>query len=253
MRSPVTLWDTRIERTAPVAPQLAKLDKQSLLDELRKGWKRGPQSMPFDADQSWRHLTHFAKAYFSHFKTDKETLSPGDRIARLRKFADALKDARAIADEALQDDNAVGGDLFRAWVNGTDEPLATLMLINDDKSSGLTRIADEIKKAVLSLATLESAARKAADYVPKRPPGRPQGAPLLPRDGIVGLAYVFKTSTGSKPGAGPGPFSRFVCAFFKTAGQDDLVSASVIDAIKDARARSLAGEWGRPSPFDGEP
>jgi hypothetical protein len=75
----------------------------------------------------------------------------------------------------------------------------------------------------------------------------------LSRGFIEGLAGVYQNSTGVKPGAGEGPFARFVYEFLTAVGRGNIEYESVIDAIKDARARArmrpAGGRWG-PSPFD---
>jgi hypothetical protein len=61
---------------------------------------------------------------------------------------------------------------------------------------------------------------------------------------------LYRDTTGSKPGAGDGPFAKFVMKFLNALGRN-IEYESVIDAIKDARTRSLQNSIGwAPSPFD---
>jgi len=107
---------------------------------------------------------------------------------------------------------------------------------------------------IVSLAALETAACRAADEVPKAR-GRPKGSAFLSRGFIEGLAGVYQNSTGSKPGAGDGPFARFVYGFLTALGRGNIEYDSVVDAIKDtrdrARMRPASTKWGS-SPFDDE-
>jgi hypothetical protein len=243
-----TLWDIEFEERVPDA-RLAAFDrhKAALLAHLRNVHKRGLKSEPFDADKSWRDLTRLVQFYFWWTKMKQETMPAADRVERLRELEKALGRARGMADKAMQDD--VGLDLFGAWFAGTNIPLASVVL-DDGGSSVLTRIADEIKNVVASLATLETAAHRAAHDV-RTERGRPKGTSVLPSDYIIALADLYRRSTGLKPGAGDGPFARFVGAFLTAIGRrDDILDASINDAIKDARTHSRQNPKGRGlSPF----
>jgi hypothetical protein len=100
---------------------------------------------------------------------------------------------------------------------------------------------------VAGLADLETAALRAADEVPKRR-GRPKGTVLLPWEFIATLAEIYQSSTELKPGAGDGPFARFVYAFITALGRANIEYDSIVDAIKDTRDRARMRP--RPSPFD---
>jgi hypothetical protein len=118
----------------------------------------------------------------------------------------------------------------------------------------LVRLDHEFEKVIASLAALETAARRAADEVLKAR-GRPRGSAFLSRGFIEGLAGVYQNSTGSKPGAGDGPFARFVYEFLIAIGRDNIEYESLVDAIKDTRARVRtrpAAAKSGPSPFDDE-
>jgi hypothetical protein len=75
----------------------------------------------------------------------------------------------------------------------------------------------------------------------------------MPRDYIEALAAVYRDKTGSKPGAGNGPFAKFVMEFLTALGRRNIEYETVIKAIKDARRwtlkRPAATKWGA-SPFD---
>jgi hypothetical protein len=190
---------------------------------------------PPDEDKSWGDLIRLAQLYFWGEKMRQEAIPAADRVKRLRQLATAVRRVRGLADRAIRDD--VGGDLFKAWFAETKIPLAAAAGIYNDGSSIPILIADEITEVVEGLATLETAASRAANDVPTRP-GRPTGTAILPRDCILGLKRVYQNSTGSKPGGRDGPFARFVSAFLAAISRDTITNASVIDAIKDALARS---------------
>jgi hypothetical protein len=103
---------------------------------------------------------------------------------------------------------------------------------------------------VEGLAALEAGAVRAADETHKGR-GRPRGTSVLPPGCLIALASVYRSSTGSKPGAGDGPFAKFVLEFLTALGRRNIEYESVIAAIKDARTRSLQNPTGwAPSPFD---
>jgi hypothetical protein len=221
--------------------------KISLLDHLQKVYQRGPKPEPFDAEKSWRGLTHYATMYFWQARVKQETVRAAARASRLRELAKALGRARRMVERAMQDD--VGNDLFSAWydanVRSDIDPTPPLTLV---------RLDHEFEKVIASLAALETAARRAADEVPKAR-GRPKGSAFLSWGFIEGLGGVYQNSTGSKPGAGDGPFARFVYEFLIAIGRDNIEYESLVDAIKDTRARVRtrpAAAKSGPSPFDDE-
>ena len=174
-----------------------------------------------------------------------------ERVKRLGKLEEAFGWARITTEQAMHDD--VGDDLFVAVIAEENITRASGTPYGDGSPAMIGVAARQVTKAVAILKTLENAARRAARDV-RRPGGRPKGTAVLQPDHIIGLAGLYRRSTGAKPGAGPGPFSRFVCEFLRGVGQSDPVSASVIDAIKDARAKApkLLAATGYPivSPFD---
>jgi hypothetical protein len=216
--------------------------QEALLTILRNDYERGSRAEPFDADRSWRDLTFLARAYFWKATVKQELMPAAELVARLRELEKAFGNARALADKAMQDD--VGSALCSSWWEGTSEYAEA-----EGRFVDLLYIKREFKKAVTSLAALETAAIRAAGDVPKRP-GRPKGNAILPWDFIEALAALYRDTTDSKPGAGDGPFAKFVMKFLSALGRY-IEDESVIDAIKDARTRSLQSPSGwAPSPFD---
>jgi hypothetical protein len=255
----IKLWDGIIEYDEPIPDAeieelKAEIDaglaafeqhKISLLEHLQNVYQRGPQSEPFDAEKSWQDLTCLAGLYFWRARVKQDTVPAAHRVERLRDLARTLRRARRQAE--MRDD--VGDDLFSAWCEASVrydlDPTPPLTLV---------RLDHEFEKVIASLAALETAARRAADEVPNAR-GRPKGSAFLSRGFIEGLAGVYQNSTGSKPGAGDGPFARFVYEFLIAIGRDNIEYESVVDAIKDTKARvrtrPAAAKPG-PSPFDDE-
>jgi len=168
-------------RRAQFTAELAAFEghKKTLLDRLRKVREDAPKFEPFiNEDNSWRALTYAAIRYYQRLKIKRKMVLPARRIERLRDLANALRRARHEADKAVKDD--VDYDLFRAWVLETKLPRASEVALDDRDAveAFLTRGADDLKKAVATLATLETAARKAArDVRTKR--GRQRGTGIL--------------------------------------------------------------------------
>jgi hypothetical protein len=219
--------------------------QEALLTILRNDYEAGLRAEPFDANRSWRGVTSLAGTYFWRARVKQQVMSAAELVARLHELEKAFGMARAMADKAMQDD--VGGALCSSWWEGTSENAEA-----EGRFVDLLYIEREFKKVVTSLAALETAAIRAADDVPTRR-GRPKGTAILPRDYIEALAAVYRDTTGAKPGAGDGPFAKFVMEFLTALGRRNIEYESVIDAIKDARTWSLmratANKSG-PSPFD---
>src|SRR5438105_13762703 len=115
------------------------------------------------------------------------------RKSRLDEVARALKRSRTIVDAAMQDD--VGDDLFSSWCEGTNEPLVSLVR-DDDGSLAAVRGPEEMfKKAVVSLAALETAALHAANQVKRPGRGRRTGTTVLPVGYIEALATLYREAT----------------------------------------------------------
>jgi hypothetical protein len=212
--------------------------KAALLNHLQQVYESGPKSKPFDAEKSWRHLDRIALSYFYHEGMRQRIVPAADRVRRLRELAKALGQARRLVEKATQDDDL----LFSAWceanVRYDIEPTPPFTLV---------RIDDEFKKVIASLPALETAALRAADEIPKKG-GRPRGTALLRWDFIEVLAEIYRNSTGSKPGAGDGPFARFVYEFITALGRRNVEYPSIVDAIKGTRSQVRM----RSSPFDDE-
>jgi hypothetical protein len=231
-----TIWHMEIvtakEAQAPIEAKLASFTKHktSLLDYLRNTYERGPQSETFE-EETWGRLIKIAEGYFWEISMREGSMPVAERVKRLRQLAKVAGRARDLVERAMRDD--VGSDLFRGRCAEAQISAASLAQKRD--WSVLGSIADEIENAVLVLTTVESAARRAAvDLRSGR--GRPKGSAVLTRHSVYALARVFRQSTRRKPGAGDGPFARFVYAFLMAVGRRVLEYESVVDVIKDARS-----------------
>ncbi len=227
---------------AAVAKQLADFErhKQKLLNTLQKGRKARPNSEPFDADKSWDDIARLARLYFWGRVTEQNALPTRERIKRLHELAKTLRKAHRVTQRAMHD--GIADELYVAWftLNITANSIISIDEIDKDGSSILTRIADDIKGMARALATLDTLSHTAAttaDVLSNT--GRPT---LLPRDCIQGLARVYGSSTGSRPGRGSGPFADFAFAFMTAVGQTDFDYRSLIDAIQDAH-RKFNPSW----------
>jgi hypothetical protein len=221
----------------------------ALLAILRVAHRRGTKSEPFDETKPWSGLTSLAHSLFWQVRVGQDAMPAAIRKARLHELATALKRSRTIVDQAMQDD--AGDDLFSAWCEATDKPLVALIR-NDDGSFATVRMPEEMfKKAVSSLAALETAALHAANHEKRPGRGRRKGTTVLPAGYIEVLAALYREATGAKPGAGSGPFVRFVCAFLAATGNANISEDYVIELAQAARswARSRPSGWA-PSPFD---
>jgi hypothetical protein len=101
---------------------------------------------------------------------------------------------------------------------------------------------------VTGLAALETAAVRAAGEAHEERARRsgPRKRTML-LDYVSTLAAVYRESTGAKPGAGHGPFVRFVCAFLAAIRTNISEDYAVVQ-----NARSwwrTRGNW-TSSPFD---
>lgn len=241
-----TIWDVAIVSTdvaqAPIAARLDTFNrhKQTLLDNLKS--RSRLKSSTFDADRFWEALTDLAKLYFWRDQMKQDAIPPAERTKRLRQLETALRRARGLIDRAMKDD--IGTDLFKACFAGTKMPLAAAATMDEEGSSFLISITNEVKKAAAGLATLETAARAAA--LAANTPTKVGRPPVLPRDCIHGLARVYRSSTGSRPGRGNGPFARFVFKFLTAVDRpgNEFDYDSVVGAIKNAHLQS------KPSMFD---
>jgi hypothetical protein len=120
--------------------------------------------------------------------------------ASANKWGPSPFDELPPADKAMQDD--VGDDLCPSWREVTSEEVEA-----NARSLEVLDIEGAFEKMMTSLAPLETAA--------------------------------IRDTTSPKPGAGDGPFARFVMEFLIALGRHNIEYRSVIDAIKHARSRSL--------------
>jgi hypothetical protein len=238
------LWDSVLsEEPLPavkkaVEAHLTAFDrhKDTLLDDLRKC--SGPKSQSFDANKWWGRLTQLALVYF----LQQGMASPRERVARLRKLAEVLDRARALAKKAAQDDLGCD-DLLSTMFRGAlpRDPGGTLVR-NPDGSYRAVYFAEigGLKQIAENLDIYQAAVLRAADDVPAAGPGKPV---ILPRAYIHALADVYRGSTGRKPGLGRGPFAQFAMKFrgavdpsYKTKDENgcERVDYSLIEAIKSA-------------------
>jgi hypothetical protein len=231
---------------APIAKQLAAFEehKRDLLDTLQKGHKIGQQSIPLDADKSWEDIIHLARHYFWGRVMEQDARSNRQSIKQLQGLSKALRKANGLTQRAIRD--GVADELFKAWfvqknislISAVDIDLATP--IDKDGSSFLTRIADDIKEMMETLATLAALSHTAASIADVSfKGGRP---PLLARACIQGLARVYRSSTGLKPGRGDGPFADFAYEFMTAVGQTGFEYESLTDAIQEAH-RQFTPSW----------
>jgi hypothetical protein len=104
----------------------------------------------------------------------------------------------------------------------------------------LVRFRDEFAKVLAALTALEAATLRALKDPPSTKPGPVRALPLK---FIVLLADEYVSLTGRIPGAGQGPFYRFVMNFraatdqtYKTRDEagDERVDESLIEDIKEA-------------------
>jgi hypothetical protein len=220
-----------------ISPQAAKASaakltsfaqhKTQLLAILRATYQRGPKTKSFNAKSAWQELIRIAGFYFKDVEFRRGAVPAARRVKRLRQIAKALGRARTLVDET------VGSDLFRGWC-AVGNIFPASVILNSDGSSVLTRVADKIEDVLANLSTLERAAHRAADDI-RTGRGRPKGTAVLPLDCLRALAALYRASTGLKPGAGEGPFARFVYAFLTAVGQRVLAYQSIVDTIKSAR------------------
>jgi hypothetical protein len=195
--------------------------KEELLKMLSDECASGPGlARSFDPDNAWRSLTRVAETHLWRRMIKQGAMPDAARRARLREIVKALKNSRNLVDAAMQDE--VGDDLFDAWWNGNNETLA----------AGFYSAEEMFEQVLANLRTLETAAIRAADDAQPRP-GRPKKTWFVPRGSIPVLADVFHNTTGGMPGAGDGPFARFVYAFLRVLGARSFTYDSLVDAIKD--------------------
>ena len=224
----------------PDDARLAEFEKykNTILDILRNACERGlksKKSKPFNKDRAWDRLTALANSYFRQDSVKQAPITASRLVARLHKLKEALRKARTLVDEAMQDE--VGGALLSSWSEANayfrhdpdGEPAIAPVRF---KVFDPVRTKNEFDKVFAGLATLETAASRAADDVPATKRGRP---PILSRDDIWNLATLYRDSTGSIPGTGDGPFAKFVVEVLTAQGRyndDEDQGKRVPGAIK---------------------
>jgi hypothetical protein len=206
--------------------------REKLCDILHEQYERRHRSWPFDQEKMWEHLRVYAWMYLlgaEHIKRNRTKPPAAYYVRKLRGLGKALKRARSLTDAVVRD--SVRGYLFLGWCEAYDDV--------DQTDPYITVIEDQLKKAVAALAALEAAASKGAEMAQARS-GRPEGTSILSHEHIYALASTYQTFTGEIPGAGGGPFARFVKEFL-TALNLNITEESVIAAIKGSRRRGRLG------------
>jgi hypothetical protein len=202
-----------------------------------------PKSEPFDADTAWDELRSLARLYFGLKWERPQQRAAADRRVRLSKFAKSLRKAHRLFDEIKHDEFI----MYLHCRYGTQQ----------ERLIEPVRPNDELDKVLVALSTLEAAACFALndDFYTPFPPG-PVAA--LSLEFIEILARIYESATGRPPGAGQGPFYRFVMNFraavdlsYKTKDEsgDPRLDESMIGDIKKALRRKRC----RPSKEGGDP
>ena len=207
-------------------------NKGKLLRHLRDAYNLGPKAESFDEAKSWSRIETTAYQYFALQILKR---SATNHEARYRQISDAAQWAKNTVNKARWADH--GKNLLKAWLEGTKEFGEATEQYSDLLYTGVEfgRIFDEATKG---LTKLEVAASKLAEEFHKRP-GRPKGTAILPWNFIYALAGDYRNSTGKRPGAGDGPFARFVCEFLAAIGEGKK-SYTLCDRCNQKRAYSGA-------------
>ena len=241
------ILDDRMEPfKAEIEEKLASFagHKERLLRRLRDAYDLNPKAEPLDEAKSWFGIETTAYQYFA-LQILKQTVM--DHEARYRAISSAAQRAKETMEKARWADH--GGNLLKAWLEGNMEFAEATEQYSDLLDGGVEfgRIFD---KAAESLTELELAANQLADEFRKER-GRPKGTGALPWNYICALAWDYRKSTGKRPGAGDGPFARFVREFLAAIGQGDKSKHYVFDVIKDARTHAREHpSKSTPSPFN---
>jgi hypothetical protein len=197
--------------------------KETLLSHLQKAYERGSKTEPFDKDKLWSELETVARVQHTVEKITRETMDAAERKARLRKLADVLTRARSTLEDAMRSPDLTV-DLIDSWEGPTEYVEAGGDLVYID-------IEGEIEKVMKGLAALEKAAAQAVSGT-QRNPGRPRGSSVLSPAYIRPLADLYRKCTGLKPGAGQGPFARFVGEYLIAIGLGLIGEDRLVDIIK---------------------
>jgi hypothetical protein len=228
------------------------LHKDNLLGVLLNAWERGPKPQAFDKEKAWDRLSRLAWHYFWVERVKQERRPARDRAKRLQKIANVLNKASRLFDDAKQD--TLIDYLYSAWcdliVRGGAAPQCVTesdMIVHmrdvsyaAPKGTGHVRLRDEFVKLLGALIALEAATLRALKDTPSTKPGPVR---VLPLEFIVLLADEYLSLCGRPPGAGQGPFYRFVMHFraaiddsYNTKDEtgNERVDGSLIEDIKEA-------------------
>jgi len=211
--------------------QLAEFErhKKILIGALRKVHRDGPNSKPFDEDNTWRALIRTAGWYFARPKITQNAILPARRIEKLSDLAKALHRAGKLTHEAMQSAH-LRFHLFRAFCAERNIVPGTFQVGNDPAG-----FYSEMGMVATNLATLESVTSGAVRDV-RTKAGPPGGAGILSMHDIIALAGVYRRGTNLNPHMGAGPFARFVEEFLTAIGRgDDIAHDYVVEALKYAR------------------
>jgi hypothetical protein len=206
--------------------------KEDVLAVLLDACDRGPKTDPIDKENAWHRLTRVAWQYFWRKRVDQKTRPAKDRSKRLSKIATVLTKAHRVFDDAKQD--TLIDELYSAWCD------LNIKAVPDGRLE-IVRLRDEFDKVLAAFPALESAALRALERGALST--KPGPDPVLPAEFILVLADEYLKLTERIPGAGQGPFYRFVMQFraatdpsYKTKDEagDERVDESLIDDIKKA-------------------
>jgi hypothetical protein len=227
----------------PIEQNLTNFRKQkeALLSHLQSAYERGgEQAKPFDRDEAWSEIEYVAIYQQSLYENRKQTMGASDRNAKLREMADVLTQTRRLIENVAQSPE-IGSELMDAWVETThDTTLADVTHIYRE-------FPREFEEAIKGLAHLQEAAVRAATQI-KIKRGRPEESSYS--FAIYWLAHIYRSYTGSRPGAGDGPFARFVEAYMSALGRG-IVYDSLVDIIKASRVKAQRRHSElTPSPFE---
>jgi hypothetical protein len=229
-----------------IREQLTKFreHKEVLLSHLENAYDRSPKAEPFDKDKSWSQIETVAYIHYCERRIRQQAMGAGERRTRHREIADVLTRARSMIEDAMRSPD-LADDLIWSWWQGTTEYAEA-----DGRFVDLLYIELEFEKVTKGLAALEDAAVRACNEA-QQGPGRPRGSSVLLSAYIRPLAELYRKCTGLKPGAGQGPFARFVGAYVTAIGLGLIGEDRLVDIIKYVRARTLMNRsiWGR-SPFE---
>jgi hypothetical protein len=224
----------------PIEERLTKFceHKAVLLSHLQDAYERSPKAEPFDKSESWSRIERIGTLHFATQRIEKEAMGAAERKKRYHEIANILTRARSMVDDAMRSPDLADG-LIDSWWQGTTECAEAGSRFVD-----LLYIEDEFKKVMKGLAALEEAAARAFSGV-QTADGRPRGSTNAY---IYLLADLYRGCTGLKPGAGHGPFARFVRAYLTATGRN-LEAESVVEIIQDSRAEARRNA-SQASPFE---